>query len=262
MFEYKFVQLSLLASFLISILSSVIGTFVVLRKMTSIAGSISHSAFGGLGIGLLFNLNPIYTAIPFTMTVAGFFSLFKKSMKISEESALTIIWSFGMSLGIILMNFKSGYSGEVLGYLFGSILAVSLNDIYLMLFAITLTFLVFGLFSREIILTSFDEEFALLCGINTRLFDLLFYMLIALTVVILIKVAGVLVIIAFLTIPPIIAKRFVNNIFKLILLSFILNLVFSFAGMIFSFYFDLPTGPSIAMISLLTLFAVTLFKKK
>ena len=72
MFEYKFVQLSLLASFLISILSSVIGTFVVLRKMTSIAGSISHSAFGGLGIGLLFNLNPIYTAIPFTMTVAGF----------------------------------------------------------------------------------------------------------------------------------------------------------------------------------------------
>jgi zinc transport system permease protein len=261
-FEYRFIQIAFIASLLISILSAVIGTFVVMRKMTSIAGSIAHSAFGGLGLGLLLNLNPVYIAIPFTMAVAGFFSLFKKAMRISEESALTIIWSFGMSLGILLMNFKAGFSGEVLGYLFGSILAVSMSDIGLMLASILLTLLAFGIFSREIVLSSFDEEFAILCGINTKLFDLIFYMLTALTVVILIKVAGVLVIIAFLTIPPIIARRFVKSILKMIFLSFALNLVFSFSGMILSFYFDLPTGPSIVMISILTLFLVSVFKRK
>jgi len=262
MLEYRFIQMSLLASFLISILSSVIGTFVVIRRMTSVAGSISHSAFGGLGIGLLLGINPIYAAIPFTMAVAGFFSLFKKSMKISEESALTIIWSFGMSLGILLMNFKRGFSGEVLGYLFGSILSVSNADIYLMIFAIAATLLVFGVFSKEMILVSFDEEFASLKGINTKLFDLIFFMLTALTVVILIKAAGVLVIIAFLTIPPIIAKRFADSISGMIILSFFFNLLFSISGMILSFYFDLPAGPSVVMVSIIMLFLVSVFKKK
>ncbi|MDD3804313.1 MAG: metal ABC transporter permease [bacterium] len=262
MLEYRFIQMSLLASFLISILSALVGTFVVMRKMTSVTGSISHSAFGGLGIGLLLGINPIYAALPFTMAVSAFFSLFKKSIRISEESALTIIWSFGMSLGIILMNFKRGFSGEVLGYLFGSILAVSVSDVWLMFFAIIIASLVFGLFSRELVLVSFDEEFANLKGINTKLFDLLFFMLTALTVVILIKVAGVLVIMAFLTIPPIIAGRFVKSLKSIIMLSFVFNLIFSFSGMALSFYFNLPTGPSIVMLSIIALFFASIFRKK
>jgi len=261
MFEYRFVQVSLAASVLISLISAVIGTFIVLRKMTSAAGSISHAAFGGMGAGLLMGINPVYAAIPFTVGVAAVFSWFKKSMKISEESVLSIIWSFGMSLGIILMNFKKGYSGEILGYLFGSVLAIGPEDLMLLASAAILISALFILFSREFVLLSFDEEFAYIKGINTRLLDLLFYSLTALSVVVLIKSAGVLVIVAFLTVPPIIAKRFAGNIGSIILLSFLLNLLFSFLGMAVSFYFDIPAGPAMVMMSILTLFAVSLLKK-
>ncbi|MGE3063670.1 MAG: metal ABC transporter permease [bacterium] len=261
MFDYRFIQLSFMASLLVSIISSIIGTFIVLRKMTSVTGSISHSAFGGLGIGLLLGINPLYAAIPFTIAVAGIFAWFKKSLKIGEESLLSIIWAFGMSLGIILMNFKKGYTGEVLGYLFGSILAVTLSDIFLMASIALLTAILFFIFFREFVLLSFDEEFALLKGINTKLLDLLFYSLTALAVVSLIKAAGVLVVIAFISVPPLIARRFTDNIKLIILISFILNILFSTAGIILSFYLDFPTGPSMVMTSLIIFFAVSLIKR-
>ncbi|HAF07515.1 MAG: metal ABC transporter permease [bacterium] len=250
--QYKFLQLSIFSLFLYSILASIIGSFVVLRKMTYISGGISHAAFGGLGLGVFLSLNPILTAIPFTLIFTSFLFFLGKKFKIENDSIVSIIWSLGMSIGIILLNFKKGYTGYLLGYLFGNVLSINTFDISLLFAILVLTLTIFLIFIKEFLFLSLDYEYAKIVGIKTNLFDTIFYLLITLGIVVMIKISGVIVNIIFLTIAPLITKEIFTNIYKMILFNFILNLFFSLTGLFISYQFDLPSGPSIVLVSITT----------
>ncbi|MEO0236997.1 MAG: metal ABC transporter permease [candidate division WOR-3 bacterium] len=259
-FEYKFIQLSVFSLILYSLLASIIGTFVVLRKTTYISGGISHAAFGGLGLGVFLSLNPILVAIPFTLIFTSIMFYLGKKFKIENDSTVSIIWSLGMSLGIILLNFKKGYTGYMLGYLFGNVLSINTFDIILLSVVLFFTILIFFFFMKEFIFISLDQEYSKIVGIKYNLFDTIFYLFATLGIVVMIKISGVIVNIIFLTIAPLITKNIFTNIYKIIFFNFLLNVFFSLTGLLLSYNLDFPSGPSIVIVSIVTFIIFKIFK--
>ncbi|MDO9549083.1 MAG: iron chelate uptake ABC transporter family permease subunit [Candidatus Marinimicrobia bacterium] len=245
--QYEFMRNALLAAVLVSIAGGIVGTMVVVKRIVFISGGISHTAFGGLGLGYLIGVNPIITAIPFSLLSALGISVARKYTRISEDSAIGILWSVGMALGILFVELAPGYAPDLMSYLFGSILTVTTTDIFIM---IVLDLIILGLvffFYSQFQAVCFDEEFAEISGISVRFFYSLLLCMVALSVIILIRVVGIILIIALLTIPPIIARQFVKRLRPLMLWSVIISAVFTIAGLFLSYFFDLPSGATIVL---------------
>ncbi|MCE5213130.1 MAG: metal ABC transporter permease [Methanobacterium sp.] len=246
--QYEFMQRAFLAAVLVSVACGAVGTYVVIKRIVSLSGAISHAAFGGVGLGYFFSLNPVIAAIPFSILAALSIGFARDKMKISEDTAIGILWSVGMALGIIFINLKSGYAPDLFSYLFGSILTVSTTDLYIMLVLdVIIIFLVY-LFRREFLAVSFDEEFSKVVGLNSTYINMLLLALIALSIVVLIKVVGVILLIALLAIPAAIAKQYTYDIRKLMILSTILGVILTSLGLILSFIFNLSSGATIVLV--------------
>jgi len=246
--QYEFMQRALLAAVLVSVACGAVGTYVVIKRIVSMSGAISHAAFGGVGLGYFLGLNPVLAAIPFSILAALSIGVAHDKMKISEDTAIGILWSVGMALGILFINLKSGYAPDLFSYLFGSILTVSTTDLYIMLVLdVIILFLVF-LFRREFLAVSFDEEFSQVVGLHSTFINMLLLALIALSIVVLIKVVGVILLIALLAIPAAIAKQFTYDIRKLMVLSTILGVILTTLGLVLSFIFNLSSGATIVLV--------------
>ncbi len=246
--NYGFIQNALIAAILVSLACGIVGTYVVVKKIVSISGAISHAAFGGIGIGFFMGINPIVAAIPFTLFSAVCIGLINQKMKISEDTAIGILWSVGMAIGVIFINLTPGYAPDLFSYLFGNILTVPLSDLYLMLFLDVVIILSVFLLYREFLAVSFDQEFSRVVGVPSRLIYILLLCLVALSVVILIKAVGVILIIALLSIPAAISRLITDKMENIMLFSVILGMMLTILGVWLSYIFNLASGATIVMV--------------
>lgn len=259
-FQYEFMQRAFIAAVLISVACGIVGTYVVIKRIVFISGGISHAAFGGIGLGYFLGINPILAAIPFSLISALGIGAINQRVKVSEDTAIGILWSLGMALGIIFVNLTPGYVPDLFSYLFGSILTIPISDLYIML---VLDLIIIGtvfLFQREFLALSFDEEFSKVVGMPSELIYMLLLCLVALSVVVLIKVVGVILVIALLTIPAAISKQFTSNLRKLMALSIIIGVLLTSAGLWLSYVFNLSSGATIVLV-LSFAFAISYYLK-
>lgn len=246
--QYEFMKNALFAGFLAAVACGIIGSYVVVKKMVFISGGISHCSFGGIGLGYFLGINPIAGALTFTLASALGLGLVSKRTKLPEDTVIGVLWAMGMALGIIFVGLAPGYAPDLFSYLFGSILTVPFSDLMLMLVLDAVIVGVVALLYKEFLALSFDEEFGTAVGIPTELLFLILLCLIALTVVILIRVVGIILVIALLTLPAAIARQFTHSLKKIMLLSIFLGVFFTTGGLWLSYTFDLASGATIVLL--------------
>lgn len=248
LFQYEFMQRAFMAAILVSVACGTVGTYVVIKRIVSLSGAISHAAFGGVGLGFFLGLNPVLVAIPFSILSALSMGAVRNRVNISEDTAIGILWSVGMALGIIFINLTPGYAPDLFSYLFGSILTVSITDLYIMVILDLVIIATVYLFRREFLAVSFDEEFSKVLGLPAIFVYMLLLALVALSVVVLIKVVGVILLIALFSIPAAIAKQYTYDIRKLIVMATIVAMVLTSIGLILAYIFNLASGATIVMV--------------
>ena len=246
---FELLSNSIYASFLISIAVGVIGSLIVINKSTFIAGSLAHGSFGGIGIALYFSLPILLMTSLFTIFLAIILSFIMIKYPDRKDTFIGVMWAVGMSVGIIFLDLTNGYTSGVISYLFGSILTISSQDLYLMIFVDLVVLITMMLFHNQILLITYDKDFAKTMGINVPLLYTFLIVLIALSVVMSVRAIGLILIIAMFTIPPFIAERFTKNFFSMMILAGILSLIFLLSGIMISFYYDVSATASTVVLA-------------
>jgi zinc transport system permease protein len=243
--SFEFFQNAFFAAFLASITCGIIGTYIVARRIVFISGGITHASFGGIGMGYYFGFDPIMGAIGFGILSALGIEFFTKRADLREDSAIAMLWSLGMALGVIFIFLTPGYAPNLMSYLFGNILTVSKGDLLYLLFLAVFVIAFFLIFYRMIIFVSFDEEFALTNNAPVRLFNALLISLVALTIVLNIRVVGIILVMSLLTIPQAIANLFTKRFDHMMLYSIAFGFLGSLTGLSLSYIYDIPSGAAI-----------------
>ncbi|MBN1301622.1 MAG: metal ABC transporter permease [Melioribacteraceae bacterium] len=251
LFQYDFFVNAFIASILASIACGIIGSYVVVKRIVFISGGISHSAYGGIGLGYFLGINPLFGALIFSLSAAGIISFLRTRHNTNEDTIIGMLWAFGMSLGVLFISFTPGYAGDLMSYLFGNILTVPLQEIYIILAIDVIIILIVALFFNQFLAITFDEEYARTLGLKVDLLYFILFMLIALTVIVLIKLVGIILLIALLTIPAAIAKHYAVSLKQLMFYSVAASIIFTISGLFISYYLNLPTGSSIILLSIL-----------
>lgn len=259
--QYTFIQHALLAAFFVSITCGIVGAYIVIQRLVFISGGISHTAFGGVGLGYLLDLNPMITAIPFSILSALSIGIISKDGRITSDTAIGVLWTMGMALGVLFIGLKPGYAPDLQSYLFGNILTVPTTDLWIMAALDSVIILALLLFHREFFALAFDEEFATVIGVPARVFYLLQLCLIALSVVVLIRVVGIILVMALLTMPAAICRPFTHDLKKLMIASTLTGLMLTIIGLYLSYQFDLPSGATIVLVLGTVFFASVKFRK-
>jgi zinc transport system permease protein len=244
-FQYGFIIKGLLGAIFASITAGLAGTYVVSKRMVFLSGGITHASFGGIGIGYFLGINPVLGAAVFGILSALGVEYLSVKQKIREDSAIGILWAFGMAIGIIFIYLTPGYTPNLMSYLFGSILTVSRADIIALGIMSAILILYFGIFYRTILYISFDEVFARTYSSYVDIFKYITTSLIALTIVLNIRMAGVVLVISLLTIPPNIAMLFTRVYFKIVIWSVLAGFVGTATGYAISYYAGIPVGATI-----------------
>jgi zinc transport system permease protein len=245
LFSYGFFQKAFLAAFFASISCGIIGSYIVARRIVFISGGITHSSFGGIGLAFYLGFNPLLGAVLFSVFSAWGIQFFTKVAEVREDSSIAIWWSLGMALGIIFIFLTPGYSPNLTSYLFGNILTVTIAELWWM-FALNITIIAFFiLLFRKILYIAFDEEFASASGLNVNLFNYLTITLIAVTIVLNIRVVGIILILSLLTIPQATANIFTRDFRQLIVLSTFFAFLGTISGLFISYFLDIPSGAAI-----------------
>jgi zinc transport system permease protein len=244
-FQYGFIIKGLLGAIFASITAGLAGTYVVSKRMVFLSGGITHASFGGIGIGYFLGINPVLGAAVFGILSALGVEYLSVKQRIREDSAIGILWAFGMAIGIIFIYLTPGYTPNLMSYLFGSILTVSRADIIALGIMSAILILYFGIFYRTILYISFDEVFARTYSSYVDIFKYITTSLIALTIVLNIRMAGVVLVISLLTIPPNIAMLFTRVYFKIVIWSVLAGFVGTATGYAISYYAGIPVGATI-----------------
>lgn len=247
-FEYEFMRNALAAAALVSIACGVVGTFVVIRKIVFISGGIAHAAFGGIGLGYLVGISPIVAAIPFSVMSALGIGILSKKADMGEDAAIGVLWTLGMASGVVFIHMSQGYAPDLFSYLFGSILTVPRQDLAMMGILDVLIVVGVLLFYKELVGLSFDEEFSTVVGVPAQQLNLLLLCLVGLSVVTLIRVVGVILVIALLTMPAAIGRYFTYDVKRMMILSVGIGVIGTVAGLFISYAADLPSGATIVLI--------------
>ncbi|MFZ2456328.1 MAG: metal ABC transporter permease [Candidatus Altiarchaeia archaeon] len=247
--QYEFMRNALISAFLASIACGIIGTYVVIKKIVFIGDGISHAAFGGVGAGYLLGINPVLSAIPFSIAAALGLGTLSRKTNISEDAAIGVMLTGGMALGVIFIGLAPGYAPDLFSYLFGNILTVPAFDLQVMAALDAVIIITVYLFHKEFDFICFDEEYAKIVGVPTQKLYLLLLCLIALTVVLLIRVVGIILVMALLTIPAAISGQYTHNIRRIMLLSIVLGIAFTYSGLYLSYVYDLASGATIVLVS-------------
>jgi len=262
-----FLRHALLSGILASIAFGIIGTYVVARRITYIAGAISHCVLAGIGAGLYLQhamgvtwFGPLTGAVIAALAAAIIIGMVSLHANQREDTAIGALWSIGMAIGLLFIAKTPGYL-EPMSYLFGNILLISESDLWLVL---VLDVLVTGtavLFYHQFLAVCFDEEYARLRGIRTDLFYLLLLCLTALTVVLLVRVVGIVMVIALLTLPAAVAGSFARGLLQMMVLATFCSMAFIGSGLALSYSHDLPSGPTIIVIAGLVYLGVIAWKR-
>jgi zinc transport system permease protein len=260
LFSYDFFLNAFLASLLAAISCGIVGTYIVSRRIVFISGGITHASFGGIGMGYYMGINPLVGAAIFSILSGMGIQLFSSRGKVREDSSIAIWWSLGMAIGIIFVYLTPGYAPNLMSYLFGSILTVSTGEIWLMLALSLLIILFFTFFYRTILYIAFDEDFARTSDLPVNLFNYLLMVLISLTIVLNIRVVGIILIMSLLTIPQATANILTRDFSRMMVYSVGFAFLSSFAGLMISYFADIPSGATIIFTQVVLFGLVKLIK--
>lgn len=260
-----FLQYALLTGVLASIACGIIGSYVVTRRITYIAGAIAHSILGGMGAARYLEtvhrwdwLHPIYGAVAAALASAIIIGLVSLGAKQREDTVIGAVWAIGMALGILFIFKTPGYNEDLMSYLFGNILMVSVGDLWLIAGLDVLIVVVGLLFYNQLLAVCFDEEFARIRGIHVEFYYLLLLCLTALTVVLLVTVVGIVMVIALLTLPVAVAGHFSRRLWHMMALATLFTAVFTTLGLTLSYGPDLPAGATTILLAGAVYLAVAL----
>jgi zinc transport system permease protein len=245
LFQYDFVIKGLLGALFASISAGFAGTYIVSRRMVFLSGGITHASFGGIGIGYFAGINPVGGAAVFGILSALGIEYLSVKQKIREDSAIGIMWALGMATGIIFIYLTPGYAPNLISYLFGSILTVTYGDIIALGIMSVVLIVWFTVFYRTILYISFDEQYARTFTRHVNLFRYVTTSLIALTIVLNIRMAGVVLVLSLLTIPPNIAMLFTKKYPLIVAWSVLAAFAGTAAGYMISYYAGIPVGATI-----------------
>jgi ABC-type Mn2+/Zn2+ transport system permease subunit len=261
LFALGFMQRAFAAGVLIALLCATFSVFVVLKRLSFIGVGISHSAFGGVALGFLLGIHPIVTAIVFSGSVALLIGWINRKGRLHEDTAIGIFFALTMALGIFLIGIKREYNVDLFGYLFGNILAVTRGDLILVIVLVPIILaLVLSVF-KELLFLSFDEEVAEVSGVPVALLSSLFLVAMAVTIVIAIKLIGIVLVSALLVLPGATGRQLARNYRGMLVLSILSALVSTIGGLFLSYYLDLASGATIVLLAGGLFFLAFLFRR-
>jgi zinc transport system permease protein len=260
--HFEFMRNALMAGLLASLICGIIGTLVVVNRIVFISGGIAHASYGGVGLAFFLGLPVLPVTTAFTLCAALTMALVTLRARERADTVIGVIWAAGMALGIILLDLTPGYNVDLMSYLFGSILAVPRSDLWIMAgLACVVTGLVLT-FYRGFLVMGFDEEFARSRGVPVDMLYFLLISMVGLSVVMIIRVVGLILVIALLTIPPFIAERRTRSLGSMMLLSTLLSAFFSVSGLAVSYLADITSGASIIAVASVCFFISFLLPQK
>jgi zinc transport system permease protein len=254
-FQYQFVVNAFWAALLVSVAAGVVGSYIVARRLVFLSGGITHASFGGVGIAYFLGFNPIAGAAIFAILSAFGVEALTQRLSLREDSAIGILWSVGMAIGVFFVFLTPGYSPNLMSFLFGSILTVSFNDILILLIFNAILIVFFLIFYKTILYVAFDPAFAKTQGLPVELFSYILKGFLALTIVLSIRVAGIILLISLLTIPPATANLFTKRFSRIIFISIAVGFVGSIGGLLISYWRNIPSGATIILV-LVAMFVV------
>ncbi len=258
--QYAFFRNALMGALLASIACGMIGTYVVSRRLVFISGGITHASFGGLGAGFFFGFPPILSAMVFSVLSAFGIQWLSHKQGVREDSAIAVFWSFGMALGILLTFLTPGYAPNLSEYLFGNILTITRTDLTALLTLSSLLLLFFLLFYHAIVSVSFDSEFARTRRLPTQFIEYVMMFFIAVTIVLSIRLVGIVLLMSLITVPQMTANLFTVNYARMIGLSILFSFVGSISGLFLSYYLNVSSGALIIFVLIIIFFGAKAIK--
>jgi zinc transport system permease protein len=254
--QYAFMRNALLTGLLASVACGVIGSYVVVRRITYIAGGIAHCVLGGIGASLYLErahgwlwLDPLHGALAAALAAALVIGLVSLRARERADTVIGAVWAIGMAAGVLFLSRTPGYAEDLMSYLFGNILMVTGKDLWLIAGLDAIVLVVALLFYNQLLAVSFDEEFSEARGLRVEFYYLLLLALTALTVVLLVTVVGIVLVIALLTIPAAVAGRFASRLSHMIVLAVLLSAAFTTGGLALSYAPSLPAGATVILLA-------------
>jgi zinc transport system permease protein len=257
--QLEFIRNALAAGILVSLVCGVIGTLVVVNRIVFLAGGIAHAAYGGIGLAFFMGWPYVAGTLGVSVVSAGIMAAVTLKARHRVDAMVGVIWAVGMAIGVILLDLTPGYNADLMSYLFGSILAVPASDLWQMGaigagVVITVTF-----YYNDFLAMSYDDEFARLRRVPVTFLYCLLLVMIALTVVMIIRVVGLILVIALLTIPPFIAEKFTGSLRAMMVVASLLSCFFTVSGLWLSYLFNLTSGATIILVAAVGFFAAALW---
>ena len=260
--HYGFIQRALIAGIFIAILCPVLGLFLVLRRFSLIGDGLAHVAFGSVGIGMLLGVYPLYVVMPLVaVSSLGILELAERTKGFSD-AAIGIVSSLGIAAGVIVASLAGGFNVDLFGYLFGSILSTSALEVAISI-ALSLTvILAIGFFYHDLVSVTFDEEYARVSGVKTRAISRLLVVLTSLTVVLAMKIVGIMLVSSMLILPAVAALQLGKGFKATLLLSVVFSVISLVSGIFVSFAANLPTGATVILFNFLFLIIASVLRRK
>ena len=256
--QFEFLQYALIAGVLASISCGILGVYVLTKQMSFLAGGIAHAVLGGMGAAIFYDFNPFYGALLSAIIAALLIGVISLYYKEQEDTLINAVWAIGMSTGLLFIAAKDGYTIDLNAYLFGNILIIGQSDLILMAALDAILVFIVVLFYHPFLAMAFDEEFARIRGLPTTFLYLLLLILVAISVVLLIRIVGLILVIALLTLPAAIAQQFSVHLGKMMVIAIILGIFFTNTGVAISYQPNLPAGAVIILLTGLSYLLSTL----
>ncbi|MCE5330303.1 metal ABC transporter permease [bacterium] len=260
-FQYGFIQRAIITGIFVALLCSTLGLFLVLRRLSLIGDGLAHISFGGVALGLFLGVFPIYTAIPIVIIGALIILALMDKIKIYGDAAIGVISSVGIAGGVILAGISNGFNVDLLSYLFGNILAISTGEMYLSIVLSVVVLLAISFFYYDLFSITFNEEYARVAGVRVKVINVMLVVLTAITVVLSIRVVGIMLISAFIILPSVTALQIAKGFKSAIIVSTITSVIAVILGIIVSFILNIPTGAMIVVVNFIFLLFAIGYKK-
>ncbi len=259
--QFDFMRNALLAGVLVSLAAGIVGVYVVLNRVTILSGGIAHAAYGGVGMAYYFGFDPLLGGIIFSLLASLLMTMVQRQAKQRTDMLIGVMWAVGMAVGIVFVDKSPGYKVDLMSYLFGSLLAVSPREILIILILDIIVLLtVFALY-RSLLAISYDETFATVRGVPVQVISLILTALIALTVVMMMRVVGLILVIALLTLPAAIANLFARDMRQMMALASGLGVLFTVSGLWLSYSYNLTSGATIILVAASVYLVALLLKR-
>ncbi len=259
--QFDFMRNALLAGLLVSLAAGIIGVYVVLNRVTILSGGIAHAAYGGVGMAYFFGFEPLLGGVIFSLIASLLMTVVQRRARQRTDMLIGVMWAVGMAIGIIFVDRTPGYKVDLMSYLFGSLLAVSTQEIWAILILNAIILLtVFALY-RTLLAISYDETFASVRGVPVDAISLVLTALIALTVVMMMRVVGLILVIALLTLPAAIANLFTRDMRLMMAFASALGILFTISGIWLSYNYNLTSGAAIILVAAATYLVALSYKR-